>query len=121
MPPTFADRVAHILECINSIEQLLSTYTQSDLAGNRHLRLALEREFEIISEASRKIPDEIKASQSNIDWAGMATLGNRLRHAYHRVDLQILFDIAEADLPPLKAFVEEVVRNEGRDRKPKRP
>jgi uncharacterized protein with HEPN domain len=41
----------------------------------------------------------------------MADFGNRLRHAYHRVDANLLWQIAERDLPPLKAFVESVVGN----------
>jgi uncharacterized protein with HEPN domain len=73
--------------------------------------LAVERSFEIISEASRRIPIEVKAQRPEIDWLGMADFGNRLRHAYHRVDANLLWQIAERDLPPLKAFVESVVGN----------
>lgn len=42
----------------------------------------------------------------------MADLGNWLRHAYHRIDVDILLSIAQNDLPPLKAFVERVIREE---------
>lgn len=114
MPPTLADRLAHILECIQGIERLLAGKTQTDLAKDRHLRLALEREFEIICEASRKVPDQIKTEEKNIDWQAMAALGNRLRHAYHRIDIELLFQIAEADLPPLKVFVERIIEREAR-------
>jgi len=41
----------------------------------------------------------------------VADLGNLLRHAYHRVDTRVLWTIAERDLPPLKAFVEQVIRD----------
>ena len=112
MPPTLADRLAHILDAIAGIEQLLAGRTQSDFLKNRHLRLALEREFEIISEASRNISDETKADEKGIDWQAMASIGNRLRHAYHRVDIDILFSVAESDLPPLKVFVERIVQQE---------
>jgi uncharacterized protein with HEPN domain len=112
VPPTLADRLAHILEAILGIEQLLAGKTRADFVKDRHLRLALEREFEIISEASRNISDEAKADEKGIDWKAMAAVGNRLRHAYHRVDIDILFSIAEADLPPLKLFVERIVREE---------
>jgi len=40
----------------------------------------------------------------------MIDFGNLLRHAYHRVDAQIVFEIASRDLPPLKAFAERVIR-----------
>lgn len=112
MPPTLGDRLAHVLEAILSIEALLAEKTQADIAANRHLRMILERELEIISEASRKVPDQIKAEEKNIDWTAMAALGNRLRHLYHRADIEILLSIAQADLPPLKAFVERVLDEE---------
>jgi len=112
VPPTLADRLVHILEAILGIEELLDGKTQSDVGRSRQLRMALEREFEVISEASRKIPDKVKTAQTGIGWEAMAALGNRLRHAYHRVDLEILFSIVESDLPPLKAFVERILDQE---------
>jgi uncharacterized protein with HEPN domain len=110
MPPTTGDRLNHILEAILSIEELLAGKTQTDVVKDRHLRLSLEREMEIISEASRKIPESLKATEQKIGWADMAALGNRLRHAYHRIDVEIIFAIAETDLPPLKAFIERVLK-----------
>jgi uncharacterized protein with HEPN domain len=41
----------------------------------------------------------------------LADLGNLLRHAYHRVDANILWDIAQNDLEPLKRFVERIIRD----------
>ncbi len=111
MPPTLADRLAHILGAIDTIEAALANKAPADFAADVLLRLAVERSFEIISEASRRIPAEVKAQRPEIDWLGMADFGNRLRHAYHRVDANLLWQIAERDLPPLKAFVESVVGN----------
>ena len=76
------------------------------------LRLAIERSFEIISEASRRIPDATKLQESQIDWRSMADLGNSLRHVYHRIDPNRLWEIAERDLPPLKAFAEKIIKAE---------
>jgi uncharacterized protein with HEPN domain len=52
----------------------------------------------------------VKNQQPDIDWRGMVDFGNRLRHAYHRVEPHTLWHIARRDLPPLKAFVERIVR-----------
>jgi uncharacterized protein with HEPN domain len=110
MPPTLADRLAHILDAINDIQTFLSRTTAAGFAKDKFLRMVVERAFEIISEAARRLPNDVKERQPEIDWLGMADLGNRLRHAYHRVDANLLWQIAERDLPPLKAFVERVVR-----------
>lgn len=76
------------------------------------MRLAVERSFEIISEASRRISDDVKSAHADIDWAGIASLGNQLRHVYHRIDVEILWTIAERDLPPLRVFAEKVIHDE---------
>lgn len=114
MPPTLGDRLEHILEAIASIEQLLGKNTEEDIAADRMFRSVLERELEIICEASRHVPSDIKIQETDIDWTGMIALGNRLRHAYHLADLNILFRIARNDLPPLKAFVERIIAEESK-------
>jgi uncharacterized protein with HEPN domain len=113
VPPTLADRVRHILEAIDDIEKALSGKNSSDFADDRLLRLGVERLFEIISEASRHIPDDVKSRAGDIPWLRIADLGNRLRHAYHRVDADIVWKIYENDLPSLKTFIQSIVRDEG--------
>jgi uncharacterized protein with HEPN domain len=110
MPPTLADRLVHILAAVDTIQTALANKAVDEFTKDILLRLAVERSFEIISEASRRIPDSVKAQQPAIDWLRMADLGNRLRDAYHRVDPNLLWQIAERDLAPLRAFVERVVR-----------
>lgn len=77
------------------------------------LRLAVERSFEIICEASRRIPDSIQSQHPEIDWKGMVDFGNLLPHAYHRIDPNLLWLTAESDLPPLKAFIERIIQESG--------
>jgi uncharacterized protein with HEPN domain len=113
MPPTLADRLTDILTAITTIQMALANKRLEDMAADLMLRLAVERSFEIICEASRRIPDNVKSQQPLIDWKGMMDFGNLLRHAYHRVDPNLLWLTAERDLPPLKTFVERVIRESG--------
>lgn len=110
MPPTLADRLAHILDAIDTIQKALADKRVQDITNDLILRLAVERSFEIVCEASRRVPDDVKEKQTDIDWKGMVDFGNRLRHAYHRIDPAVLWDIAQRDLPSLKSFVERVIR-----------
>jgi uncharacterized protein with HEPN domain len=112
MPPTLADRVQHILEAIVAIERAVGEVTYRQFADDLFLRLAIERLFEIISEASRKVPADVKAKAPEIAWQKIADLGNRLRHAYHRVEPEILWRIAHEDIAPLKSFIEGIMREE---------
>ena len=84
--------------------------SRKDFETDLMLRMAVERLFEIISEASRFIPEDMKAEEKDIPWQRMADLGNWLRHAYHRIDAEILWNIAQNDLEPLKHFVKQIVR-----------
>jgi uncharacterized protein with HEPN domain len=114
MPPTLADRLEHILGAIDDVQLLLANSSADDFAKDKYRRVAVERFLEIISEASRHIPDELKAREPAMDWRRMADLGNRLRHAYHLIDSDLLWLIAEKDLLPLKAFVEGIIQKSRR-------
>jgi uncharacterized protein with HEPN domain len=110
MPPTLADRLEHVLMAIETIQHALANKEFDDLKDDLMLRLAVERSFEIICEAARRIPDEVKVREPGIAWRGMVDFGNELRHAYHRIAPALLWEIASRDLPPLKAFVERIIR-----------
>jgi len=112
MPPTLADRVQHILEAIEDCQGIMAQKNRKTFADDRFTRLAVERALEVISEASRHIPNEMKKREATIAWQRMADLGNRLRHAYHRIDPGILWDIVKNDLPPLKLFVNRIIRDQ---------
>ena len=102
--------MVHVLSAIETIESALANRKLDDLKADLMLRLAIERSLEIICEASRRLPDKLKTQHPDINWRGMVDFGNELRHAYHRVDPIILWEIAHRDLPPLKAFAESIIR-----------
>ena len=110
MRPTVAERLAHIDEAIDNIRQMLAGRTRAAFVEDMMLRLAVERSLEIISEASRHIPPDLKASEQTINWRRLADLGNWLRHAYHRTDAGILWDMVQNDLEPLKTFVGQMIK-----------
>jgi uncharacterized protein with HEPN domain len=99
VPPTLADRVRHILQASEDIEALLARTDRKTFATDRLGRLAVERALEIISEASRHIPADLKDTETGIAWQRMADLGNRLRHASYRVDPDIVWGVVNDDLP----------------------
>lgn len=66
------------------------------MAGNRVTMAAFERFLEILSEASRHIPETLKAKTPEVPWRRVGDIGNHLRHAYHRVDAGVLWDIYES-------------------------
>lgn len=67
---------------------------------------AVTRCLEIISEASRRLPDDLKARHPAIAWKDMAGAGNVYRHDYEDVAAQHVWDAVQIDLPPLRVVIE---------------
>jgi uncharacterized protein with HEPN domain len=83
VPPTAQDRLLDILESISSLEKMIQGKSLEQFASDTTVRLATERLLEIVCEASRRLPEEIKKSAPGINWQKMVDFGNVLRHAYH--------------------------------------
>jgi uncharacterized protein with HEPN domain len=104
-------RLDDILEAIDGIEAALKNLSYEQFREQWVLRHAAERGVEIISEASRHISDELKAGQPEIPWAEIAGVGNILRHAYSRVNPEIIWNIVQKDFAPLKRAVTQMIED----------
>jgi uncharacterized protein with HEPN domain len=67
---------------------------------------AVTRCLEIISEASRRLPSDLKARHPSIAWKDMAGAGNIYRHDYEDVAARHVWDTIQIDLLPLRAVVD---------------
>ena len=97
-----------ILDAITGIEEAVADKTFADFESNWLLRRGIERAIEIISEACRRIPADLKAMRPEIPWRDVEAIGNILRHEYHTVSNPIIWDVVQSDLPQLKAAVEAI-------------
>ena len=68
---------------------------------------AVTRCLEIISEASRRLTDDLKARHPAIGWKQMAAAGNIYRHDYEDVAARFIWDTLQFALPPLRAVIEQ--------------
>ncbi len=66
---------------------------------------AVTRCLEIISEASRRLPESLKARHSSIAWRQMAAAGNFYRHDYEDVAARFVWETVQRDLPDLRTVV----------------
>jgi uncharacterized protein with HEPN domain len=87
------ERLHDIAGAIGDIRSLLSGRSYDDLSRDRVARAAFERFLEVLSEASRHVPEDLKRHRAEIPWRRVADLGNWLRHAYDGVDPQLLWQI----------------------------
>jgi len=74
------------------------------------LLLALIKLVEIVGEAARRIPEEIKLKHSGIPWSEIIGTRDRLVHGYDAVDHDILWTIVTEDFPPLATQIEALLQ-----------
>jgi uncharacterized protein with HEPN domain len=68
----------------------------------------VQRAIEIISDASRRLPEELKATRPEIEWRSIAGIGNALRHDYHTISDKVIWDVVRLELPALKTAIESI-------------
>jgi len=106
-PRLYAD---HVLAAIANIEADTAGQDFDSSRADRRARQLVERNLEIISEASRRLPQQLKERQPQIDWNAIAGIGNVLRHDYHHSHPLILWETCRKDIPPLKAAMARMRR-----------
>jgi uncharacterized protein with HEPN domain len=97
-----------ILQSITVVETAVAGKSFADYQKDPILKLALERAVEIISEASRRIPDELKSTQPEIPWPRVKGIGNVLRHEYHGLSDKIIWGVIVDELPKLRIAIEAI-------------
>jgi uncharacterized protein with HEPN domain len=106
------DRVSlkDMLDYSRKAVKLIEERTREDLDRDEILCLALTRVVEIIGEAATRVSQAGRQSHGQIPWPQIIGLRNRLAHGYDAVDLDILWDIVQQDLPPLIEQLEAVLQ-----------
>ena len=104
------DHLEDMREAIVLVEQFTSGKNFDDYQHNTMMRKAVERELQIISEVAYRLGDDAPQVDPGHDWKALRSLGNVLRHAYHRIDDAMLWHVVTTDLPVLKRSVLEALK-----------
>ena len=99
-----------ILEAIERIEKYTEGLNFEDFSENTLIVDAVVRNFEIIGEAAKQVPVEIKKKQDQNPWKEMAGMRDKLSHNYSGVDIEIVWRTAKKRLPELKQIVKELLK-----------
>jgi uncharacterized protein with HEPN domain len=89
-----------IVEAIALIRADMTCVTLEAFEADRRKRWLVERGIEIISEASRRPPADLKARHPHIPWSKVAAIGNVLRHECQDVAHDVLWHVVHGDLSP---------------------
>lgn len=102
-----------ILEHIELAESFAADIDEDGFQLDLQRIYAVTRCLEIISEASRRLPEEMKARHKSIAWREMAAAGNLYRHEYQHVTPRRIWQTLKIALPPLREIVEGELKTFG--------
>lgn len=94
---------------IDLIADFMSGVDQAKFLTETRTIYAVVRCLEIISEASRRLPDDLKVRHPDVAWKQMAAAGNVYRHDYEDVSARFVWNTIQHDLPRLSQVVQDEV------------
>lgn len=102
----------HILDSIEKIEKYLKEISFDIFTQNEMMVGATVRELEIIGEAATKIDKIIKEKYKDIPWNEMVGMRHRLIHEYFGVDIGVVWETCQSNLPDLKQKIASIIEIE---------
>ena len=107
-------RLTDIVEAIERVRGILADMTLEAFEADWQRRWLVERGVEIISEASRRLSNDLKVRHPEIPWPKVAGIGNVLRHDYESIAAPIMWALVQNDMPVLeKACRDELANGKG--------
>lgn len=115
MYKNYVDLLRHILaECDYLISAVPAEMTQDELLRDETLKRAVVRSLEIIGEATKKIPADVKVKWGDISWKNMAGMRDRLVHDYMGINYYIVWDVIRNIIPSVREQISGVITEEGK-------
>lgn len=100
-----------ILAAIESIEAFVKDMDFKSFKDDDKTTSAVIRKFEIIGEASKSVPNEIKEQYASIPWKEMAGMRDRLIHFYFGIDYKLVWETIKNRIPVIKPLLSQILED----------
>jgi uncharacterized protein with HEPN domain len=102
MSNEFLDYIDDILDAMQKAEILVEGISVTEFEADFRINFAVMRALEIIGEATKHVPETVRDQYPDIPWKGMAGMRDRIIHGYDDVDLTIVWNVVQNDIPRIK-------------------
>ena len=102
-------RLRHMLDAAREAVSFARHRVRGDLETDRQLVLSLVKDIEIVGEAAAQITEPTRLELADIPWIQIVAMRNRLVHAYFSINLDVVWQTVQEDLPALIADLERLV------------
>lgn len=99
-----------ILEAISRINAYTKGMGYEGFVKDEKTRDAVVRNLEIIGEAAKNLPDDIKGGYPKVNWKAITGMRDKLTHEYFGVSVEILWETVKNDLPPFESQIRMIAR-----------
>lgn len=106
----YSDYLNDIVEYAAKAESFLSGITLKNFKANEEKTLAVIRALEVIGEAARNIPKQIRKKYPEVPWDEMTGMRDKLIHNYFGVNLEVVWRTVKEDLPSMTKEVMEMIQ-----------
>jgi uncharacterized protein with HEPN domain len=112
MSPSAREYLLHILDETTYIMTSSTRLDRETFSQDETLKRAYIRSIEVIGEAVKHLPNELRQKYNSIEWRAMAGMRDRLIHSYFGVDYDIVWDVVVRKIPQLDAEIRLILQQE---------
>ena len=102
--------IKDVLDAIDKIEEFIGNMDYGEFLQDDKTSTAVVKKREIIGEAMKNIPKDVRVKYNAISWKDIVGMRNKITHNYFRIDYEIVWNVVKEKLPPLKIQVEHVLK-----------
>lgn len=112
----FVDYLQDILDAIEKVEQFTEGMDFKGFSVDDKTVFAVIRGLEIIGEAARMVPKELRENYPDVPWPEMAGIRDKLIHGYFGVSLEVVWNTVHQDLPAVKPLIAQILKEAAKNK-----